>query len=350
MFLRYPRLFTLLVLSTVGAGTMVPFMAAEAQSTKDLAKQVTSLGKRVTTIEKKITAPAQAAAGVPGPQGPKGDKGERGLQGDRGPAGPQGPGITRAELQQSVGDAVLATQSMPQFHTTYIFDAIRFTQGTKRLAAQAYIRLGSDAKWQHRIVVREATATDTTPFLNNSPVIFDSDVKTDQTLRGSSFYRKESSIDAHVWLAAASGSRKFPTLRAMVGDAAGTTSASQVKITSCAQGVIDGPLSDNLNNITPTLGTSCPFGSKITYGVAQLTNLPVQLGAGVRLAADADTVMKMCALNGYDGVAIINAVPFSSCSDNTIVKWNGTSWSVINACQYNSGINAGGLTCYKIQY
>jgi hypothetical protein len=56
------------------------------------------------------------------------------------------------------------------------------------------------------------------------------------------------------------------------------------------------------------------------------------------------------ALNGYDGAAIINAVPFASCSDNTIVKWNGTNWSVINACQYNSGISTGGLTCYKIQY
>ena len=353
MFSRATSIFACSILATASVLTAEFMNEAAAQSTKELGSKLNAISKRVSVLEKKVVSTGQSTAGAKGPKGDRGDRGERGAQGERGAAGargPAGPAVPTSQIQQVVGDAVIATQSMPHFHITYAFDALRFTQGTKRLAARGYIRLGSDAKWQHRIVVREATATDTTPFLENSPVIFDSDVKSDQSLQGSSFYRREGTIEAHVWLAPPSGTRKFPTLRAMVGDSSGVTAANQVKIASCAQGVIDGPFTDNVNNFVPTAGASCPFGSKITYGIAQFTNLPVQMGPGVRLAADPETAMKMCRSNGFDGVTTVQALQFASCANNTIVKWNGTTWSVINACQYNSGVNPGGLTCFKLQY
>ena len=362
--LRY-RLCTLFALGSIlGTATILSADFADAQSAKELNNQISAIGKRVTSLEKKVAVAGRATGGTAGAQGPKGDtgaKGERGLQGERGPAGaagaaggvgpagPAGPAAPTSQIQQIAGDAVLAATSLPLYNVTYSFDAIRFTQGTKRLAARAFVKLTGDGKWQHRIVVREATQTDTTPFLENSPIIFDSDVKSGASFAGSRFYRKEGSIDAHVWLAAASGNHKFPILRAMSGDAASVTTASAVALTSCAQSVIDPPVTDYIHDAKPIAGASCPFGSKIVYGVANTSGLGLTLNSGVRLAADAATVLKVCTFNGFDGAAIIKSGAYASCNNNTIVKWSGTSWTVMNACSFNNGIYEGGLICYKLQ-
>lgn len=374
--IRY-RFCTLFALGSIlGTATILTADFAAAQNSKELNKQISSIGKRVTALENKIAAPGRAtgggtgAPGASGARGPKGEsgargeKGERGLQGERGlkgergaagaagpagSAGPAGPAAPTSHIQQIAGDAVLAATGLPLYNVSYPFDAIRFSQGVKRLAARAYVKLTGDGKWQHRIVIREATATDTTAFLENSPIIFDSDVKSDTTFAGSRFYRKEGAIDAHVWLAPASGKHKFPILRAMVGDATNVTTGTSVVMKSCAQGVIDLPLTDNSNNVTPTLGASCPFGSKITYGVPETSKLGITLNNGVRLAADPDTVMKVCTFSGFDGAAVIKSGPYGSCRNNTIVKWTGTSWSVMNSCQFNNGIFDNGLICYKLQ-
>jgi hypothetical protein len=113
--------------------------------------------------------------------------------------------------------------------------------------------------------------------------------------------------------------------------------------------VIDSPFGDNINNLAPAAGAACPFGSKITYGKAVTTGFGIPtVSSGVRLAADAATTHKVCQLNGYDGASVIQASAFGSCSDNSIVQWNGSSWQIMNACSYNSGFDAGGLTCYKL--
>ena len=44
----------------------------------------------------------------------------------------------------------------------------------------------------------------------------------------------------------------------------------------------------------------------------------------------------------------VGDVTITSASSGQFLKWNGTAWQVLNACASNSGLDAGGLTCYKL--
>lgn len=350
------------VASSFGVAALLSPESAHAQTTRQIMNSVTKLTGRVSAVEQKVAKLASPATssgakgdkgdkGERGDKGDKGDKGEKGDMGERGatgPQGPAGPGVSSEQLSSAVADAMMTAGSLPLFNVLYQTDAVQFSEGTQKYVALGSYKLGNDGTELHRIVIRKGAATDTTVSLENSPIIFDSGVKIG-ALSGSKFFQKTGAIETHVWFAPASGDHAFPILRAMVGDAssAGLTGVPNMK--SCGQGVIDAPFVHNVNNLTPLAGASCPFGSKIVYGKASTTGFGIpSLSGGVRLAADAATTLKVCQLNGYDGVAAVTATPFSSCSDNTIVQWNGTSWQISHACSYNSGFDAGGLICSKV--
>ena len=359
VFLKKNVCMSIAVASSFGVAAFLTAESAHAQTTRQIMNSVTKLTTRMTSVEQKVASLA-AAATSPGQQGLKGDKGEKGDKGDtgaagpqgpagqQGPAGPQGPGVTGAQLNGAVASAMMAAESLPLFNVLYQTDAVQFSEGTQKYVALGSYKLGNDGTELHRIVIRKAAATDTTAALENSPTIFDSGVKMG-ALSGSKFFQKTGPIETHVWFAPASTPHAFPVLRAMVGDATNAASTGVANMKSCGQGVIDAPFIGNINNVTPLSGAACPFGSKIVYGKAITTGFGIpSVSGGVRLAADAATALKVCQLNGYDGVSVVNAQSFSSCSNNTIVQWDGSNWKIMNACAYNSGFDAGGLICSKV--
>ncbi len=331
--------------SLVGSAILSPTHTAHAQSVE---KKIKSLSTRISRIEKDIKnisgsnsgSGGQSATGRTGERGPKGDKGDKGLKGDRGPAGPAGPGVDPAKLQTKIVDTIFDAQDLPMKNVLYQFDPVVFREGAQKYAAIASIKYGNGGAILHRILVRKAVPTDATMYLENSPVIFDSGIRSDLALSGSAFQQKTGTVESYVWLSLNPKSQ-FPVLRAMVGDAQTRTT------TSCGQGVIDVPFSRNINDEVPAAGAGCSFGSKLSYGVASLTGLGVTLTPGVRIAADDATLLKVCQHNGYPKVANVTKRSFASCSNNTVVKWNGTAWQIMNACSFNSGIDQGDLVCSK---
>jgi uncharacterized repeat protein (TIGR01451 family) len=84
------------------------------------------------------------------------------------------------------------------------------------------------------------------------------------------------------------------------------------------------------------------------------TTLP---GPGIGFASDQTTMNRVCvALHGVGSTATnIGARSYNSCGNNAVVKFNGTSWSVIPACSFNSHLSSsfscvtgGGIQTYPL--
>jgi hypothetical protein len=337
----------LAIATLVGSAVLSSSDVALAQSVNaKLNKLSARVGKLESTIQK-----IPGSSTKPGQNGAKGDKGERGATGPQGPAGAKGlkgdkgqdgASLDSAALQTKIVNTIFDAQDLPIKNVLYQYDAVQFADGAQKFVALGSYKLGADGKVLHRVVVRKGATGDTSPFLENSPTLFDSGIKSDAEMKTSRFYQKTGPVDMIVWLTPGTGRHKFPMLRAVVGNA-------QTRImTNCGQGVIDAPFTDNVNSQVPAVGGACSFGSKITYAVASFTNLGISVGAGVRISADPNTVAKVCQVNGFEGASVVNAKAFASCTNNTIVKWNGTAWQVLSACASNSGLDAGDLTCYKL--
>jgi hypothetical protein len=337
----------LAIATLLGSAVLSSSDVALAQSVNaKLNKLSARVGKLESTIRK-----IPGSSTKPGQNGAKGDKGERGATGPQGPAGAKGlkgdkgqdgASLDSAALQTKIVNTIFDAQDLPIKNVLYQFDAVRFAEGAQKYVALGSYKLGADGKVLHRVVVRKGATGDTTPFLENSLTIFDSGIRSDAEMKTSRFYQKTGPVDTIVWLTPGTGRHKFPMLRAVVGN------AQTKNMASCGQGVIDAPFTDNVNEQVPAAGAACSFGSKITYAVASFANLGITLGAGVRISADAATVAKVCQVNGLEGASVVNAKSFVSCTNNTIVKWNGNAWQVLNACASNSGLDAGDLTCYKL--
>lgn len=301
-------------------------------------------------------------AGAPGQQGFKGDKGDRGDKGDKGDRGADGTSVDTATVQKMVAQAVAGLQpgssvtndqvktivantlfdarDLPALNVTYQPAPALFSDGVNKYAATAEVRFGASGEIQHRIILRKGDLKDPMPHLGNSPIVFDSGIKSDAAYEGSRFEQKKDNLHIWVWLAKVPKS-DFPVLRAMVGN------AQTLAIANCAQGVINSPFSRNVSYEVPTPGQGCSFGARVSYGVASFNGLGITLNSGIRLAADDSTIMKVCQHNGFQGAALVSATPFSSCSNNTIVKWVNGNWDIVNACAFNSGLSA--LTCFKLE-
>ena len=303
----------------------------------------------------------QGAPGLKGDKGDKGIQGAPGLKGDKGDRGADGtsvdpatvrtmisqalagnqttPSTNNADIRTVVANALFDARDLPAYNVTYEPAPTLFTDGVNKYAATAEVKFGSNGEIQHRIVVRRGDLKETLPHLGNSPIVFDSGIKNDSTYTGSRFIQKKDHLSIWVWLAKDAKS-EFPVLRAMVGN------AQTRVIANCAQGVINSPFSRNVAYEVPTPGQACSFGARISYGLASFAGLGINLNSGIRLAADDATSMKVCQHNGFQGPAIQTAAPFSSCKDNTIVRWLNGNWDISNSCVYNSGLTQ--LTCYKL--
>ena len=310
---------------------------------RKLSSRVGRLENAVQKIPNTVNSPGRSGASGPkgdrGPTGPQGSAGAKGLKGDK---GQDGASLDSAALQTKIVNTIFDAQDLPIKNVLYQYDAVQFADGAQKFVALGSYKLGADGKVLHRVIVRKGATGDPTPFLENSLTIFDSGIKSDAEMKTSRFYQKTGPVDTIVWLTPGTGRHKFPMLRAVVGNPQTKT------MTNCGQGVIEAPFTGNVNSQVPAVGGACSFGSKITYAVASFTNLGISLGAGVRISSDPDTVAKVCQVNGFEGASIVDAKIFASCANNTIVKWNGTAWQVLNACASNSGLDAGGLTCYKL--
>lgn len=331
---------TLAIATLVGSACISSSDVALAQTSN---AKLTNLSARIGRVEKAVRA-ISASSTSGGQKGDKGDRGPAGPQGAKGDKGQDGAPVDLTQLQTKIANTVLDAEDLPIKNVLYQYDAVPFVEGTQKYVAFGSYKLGADGKVLHRVFVRKGTATDTSLYLENSPTIFDSGIKSDAELKTSRFYQKAGAFDTIVWLTPGTGKHKFPFLRAIVGNAQSKT------VTNCAQGVIDAPFTDNINGQAPTTQVvgSCPFGSNITYKVASFANLGISLGAGVRIAADPATVAKVCQVNGLEGASMVNAKTFAACTGRAVVKWNGTAWQVVNACAFNSGLDAGDLTCYKL--
>jgi hypothetical protein len=340
----------LTVATLVGSTILSSSDVALAQSVNSKLNRLSArIGKLEADIKKipgTTNGPGQNGArgekGERGATGPQGPAGAKGLKGDKGEKGQDGASIDPAQLQTKIVNTIFDAQDLPIKNVLYQYDAVQFADGAQKFVALGSYKLGADGKVLHRVVVRKGATGDTSPFLENSPTLFDSGIKSDAEMKTSRFYQKTGPVDTIVWLTPGTGRHKFPMLRAVVGNAQTRT------MTNCGQGVIDAPFTDNVNSQVPAVGGACSFGSRITYAVASFANLGISLGTGVRISADPSTVAKVCQVNGFEGASVVNAKAFASCSNNTIVKWSGTAWQVLNACSSNSGLDAGDLTCYKL--
>ena len=310
---------------------------------RKLSSRVGRLENAVQKIPNTVNSPGRSGTkgdkGDRGPSGPQGAAGTKGLKGDK---GADGASLDPKQLQTKIANTIFDSQDLPTKNVLYQYDAVMFSEGVQKYVAFASYKLGGDGTVRHRIFVRKGATGDTTPFLENSLTIFDSGIKSDAEMKTSRFYQKTGPVDTIVWLTPGTGGHKFPMLRAVVGNAQTRT------MTNCGQGVLDAPFTDNVNSQLPAVGGACSFGSKITYAVASFTNLGISLGAGVRISSDPNTVAKVCQVNGFEGASVVDAKSFASCANNTIVKWSGTAWQVLNACASNNGLDAGDLTCYKL--
>jgi len=288
------------------------------------------------------------ARGATGPLGPMGPQGPAGPVGPQGPIGLQGPAGTPG-LSAQLATALFNQRLLaPIAYLSYDVGPIRLTVGTANAIAYGTVRLGGDGVWETRVITKVATGGDTSPFLTASPVACDTgfvrNVGEDFSLSRCSVLA--SNLPLAAWFKAPAGTRQFPVLRAM----SGTTNYSGA--VRCGQGVIDVPYSDRIDNQAATNGV-CSFGSRFTnIGSVPLTNIPTAPvpGPGSSYQADAATMNIICRIYGYTGYATYTASGYSSCGDNSHIRWDGAAnvWQVVPACQLNSHINS--LTCYRITY
>lgn len=356
----------------VKSASKLKLLAKQLKTTNGKVSEIAAGISKISTTPGQITTPGTSGpkgdTGAPGLRGEKGDLGARGDtglkgdKGDRGERGADGAGVDSATIQKMITQAISTSASsqsvptaevreivantmfdardLPAYNVTYQTAPALFSDGAFKYAATAEVKFGVGGEIQHRIIVRKGDLKETLPHLGNSPIIFDSGLKNDANFSGSRFTQQGENVSIWVWLADDSKS-EFPVLRAMVGN------AQTRVIANCAQGVINSPFSRNVSYEVPTPGRSCSFGSRVSYGLAAFEKLGINLNAGIRLASDDATKMKVCQHNGFQGAALVSASSFSSCKDNTIVRWLNGNWDISNACVYNSGITQ--LTCYKLE-
>lgn len=288
------------------------------------------------------------ARGEPGPVGPHGPTGPQGPQGPQGPIGLQGPAGTpglSAQLATTLFNQRLLT---PIAYLGYEVGPVALTVGSTNAVAYGTVRLGGDGIWETRVITKVATNGDTSPFLSASPVACDTgfirNLGDDFSLSRCGILTANLPLAA--WFKAPTGSHQFPVLRAM----SGTTNYSGA--VRCGQGVVDVPYYDRIDNQAASNG-QCSFGSRFTnVGNVSLTNIPTAPvpGPGSSYQADAATMNIICRIYGYTGYATVSASGYSSCGDNSHIRWDGATntWQVVPACQLNSHINS--LSCYRITY
>jgi hypothetical protein len=282
--------------------------------------------------EKEIDAKISSIAA-----GPKGEKGDPGPKGDTGPKGDPGApgkdGVTLTQVETAIDTRLLE----PVFYVTYDVGFMTMMADEKRVVAFGQLKLLPDASWKTRVVVR---GQDKDPTLENSPVICSSFwAKTNgPDYSGTGCSGKFEGYPVSVWFVPPTSGHTFPLLRGMVGGFAGEP------VKSCAQHAVEYPSADNINE-----ATTCPFGARyvsVVLNESQVSSTPPTVPGGTRFAADQLTADKLCVTNGFMGAWSYTRKSYDSCSDNHMKRWNGSAWSTIGACSYNSGITS--LTCYKL--
>lgn len=233
-------------------------------------------------------------------------------------------------------------------YLSYEVDPISFTVGGVAAIAFGYVRLNGDGAWETRTITKVASSGDTTAYLSASPVFCDTGFVRNAggNFAPSVCSKKSGTYPVLAWFVAPTSSHQFPLLRAFSGNSAATA------IAQCAQGSVDAPYTDRINNETAVNGR-CSFGTKIVsssiVAVAGIPGAPVP-GNGGSYQADPLTVSKMCESYGYTNVASYTGQAYSSCGNNYHVFWNPnlSTWATQNACAYNSHVTS--LSCYKVVF
>jgi hypothetical protein len=224
-------------------------------------------------------------------------------------------------------------------------DPIKFKVNTTSAIAFGQVRLLPGGIWETRAVIKVAANNDTTFDLSASPVLCDTGF-----VQNSGYnYIASRCAGLHatrVVLAYYShpvGGHKFPLLRAMSGNASASAPVE------CAQGTIDGPFTDRGNNV-PASGGQCFFGNSMASAVVSLSGIPGAPipGPGSSYQSDNATADKICRSWGFVGKALSSQQGYSSCGDNSHIKWDvmTATWQVVPACQLNSHLTS--LTCFRI--
>ena len=235
----------------------------------------------------------------------------------------------------------------PIKYIDYAIDPIKFNVGSAPAIAFGYARLAGDGVWETRTIIKVATGTDTTPYLSASPTLCDTGfVRNASSYMPSVCSAAYSGVEAVAWFVAPSPSHKYPFLRAM------SSNATRSAAVQCAQGVVDMPYTDRINNQVAT-GGQCSWGSRfINSGNVSLVNIPgaPAPGPGSSYQADSATMTKICNIYNFNGVASFTANGYSSCGDNFHIRWNNVNqqWEVVPACWLNSHISS--LSCYRLVF
>jgi hypothetical protein len=224
---------------------------------------------------------------------------------------------------------------------------VKFTVASSPAIAFGSVRLAGDGVWETRTVIKVASANDSTPYLTGSPTVCDTGFRRNTpNFNPSVCSVANSGVLAVAWFVAPSATHQYPFLRAMSSNSA-VTAAVQ-----CAQGVVDMPYSDRINNQNAVNGL-CSWGSGFTNsGNVSLVSIPGAPSPGPSGAYRADwpTMDKICTIYNYTAAASYTAGSYSSCGDNVHVRWNPSSqnWEVVPACSQNSHIST--LKCYRIVF
>jgi hypothetical protein len=283
--------------------------------------------------------------GAPGQQGPAGPQGLPGSAGPQGPVGPQGPAGASGLSQSQVTTIIDNRVNEPIPFVTYVMDPIKFKVNTTPAIAFGQVRLLPGGIWETRAVIKVAANNDSTLDLSASPILCDTGFV--QNSGYNYIASRCSGLHANrVALAYYShpvGGHKFPLLRAMSGNSNASAPAE------CAQGTIDAPFSDRGSNVA-AVGGQCFFGNSIASAVVSLSGVPGAPvpGPGSSYQSDNATADKICRSWGFVGKALSSQQGYSSCGDNTHIKWDAptATWQVVPACQLNSHLTS--LTCFRI--
>lgn len=251
------------------------------------------------------------------------------------------PGVAKAvdpAVQTSILDAIEGMQNLPYANVDYNYPPVVLHDGSKLVLEGSFQPLNDGTSRLHA-QLRRALPADGTYTGRNSPIIEDTPYRQVSAFPFVSIFRKERNIEVRVWFAPPQGTDNFPTLRGMVTD------VSRGSILSCAQSVISSPINRTVNNETPANGAPCSFGSQIVYGKPDLEGLGIEVTSGVTIAANIETLTHICKAKGFSEVANVTPRSFRSPRNNTVAKWDGTTWQIMNAKSYNSWIMQGDLTC-----
>ena len=254
------------------------------------------------------------------------------------------PGVANAvdpAVQTSILDAIEGMQNLPYANVDYNYPPVVLNDGSKLVFEGSFQPLNDGSSRLHS-ELRRALPGDVTYTGRNSPIIEDTPYRQVSAFPAVSIFRKErdSKTEVRIWFAAPQGADNFPTLRGMVTD------MHTGEVLSCAQSVISSPVRRTINNESPGKGAPCSFGSRVVYGKPVFDGIGIELTSGVGIASDSETALHVCKEKGFEGVANVRALSYNSPKNNTIAKWNGTDWQIMNARSFNSRIEAGGLICY----